>query len=279
MREILAFDPYADATATAAQGVKLVDLDTLVAQSDFVSVHCPLNDSTRDLIGPKQFGLMRPDAYLINTARGGIVNEDALYEALQHGRIAGAAMDCFVGEPLSRSAPFRAVRTSAAGAPFDRLDGRDVPRHRQHDLPGDGRVGAGPAAARSDQRRGARAARLPPEVGAAAHRLIAMLKRAAAANSRRPATLRTRGVARPPDCGKSACNCPTALPTIRPYAISPRPFPLVPGVLVNIAVQPDGSERVEFGGACAAPHLSGGKGRLHDKGQDGLRWACCSPST
>jgi phosphoglycerate dehydrogenase-like enzyme len=105
MREILAFDPYADATTTAGQGVKLVDLDTLMAQSDFVSVHCPLNEFTHDLIGPKQIELMRPDAYLINTARGGIVNEDALYEALQHGRIAGAALDCFVGEPLS--APHR----------------------------------------------------------------------------------------------------------------------------------------------------------------------------
>lgn len=101
MRQPLAYDPHVDREAANKSGVKLVELDELMAQADFVSIHCPLQESTRNLIGRKQLGLMKSEAYLINTARGGIVDEDALYEALVHGRIAGAAIDCFVGEPLA----------------------------------------------------------------------------------------------------------------------------------------------------------------------------------
>ena len=105
MRPPLAFDPFLSPERAAEIGVTLVSLDDLLAQSDFVSVHCPLNDATRDLIGRRELALIRPDAYLINTARGGIINEDALDEVLSEGRIAGAALDCFVGEPLT--APHR----------------------------------------------------------------------------------------------------------------------------------------------------------------------------
>jgi phosphoglycerate dehydrogenase-like enzyme len=101
MRRPLAFDPYLNPKAAEAAGVSLVTLDELLARADFVSVHCPLNDNTRNLIGRRELGLMKPDAYLINTARGGIIDEDALDEVLQQRRIAGAAIDCFVGEPLA----------------------------------------------------------------------------------------------------------------------------------------------------------------------------------
>jgi phosphoglycerate dehydrogenase-like enzyme len=101
MHPPLAFDPFADREAAAHLGVTLVELDTLMAQADFISIHCPLNASTRNLIGRHQLGLMKREAYLINTARGGIVDEDALYDVLLHGQIAGAAIDCFVGEPLA----------------------------------------------------------------------------------------------------------------------------------------------------------------------------------
>jgi len=74
--------------------------------SDFVSIHCPLTDKTRGLIGRRELALMKPEAYLINTARGGIVDEDALYEALEQGRIAGAALDCFATEPLTAPSRF-----------------------------------------------------------------------------------------------------------------------------------------------------------------------------
>ncbi len=101
MKQPLAFDPFLDPKVAAEMGVTLVPLDELLERADFVSVHCPLNDKTRNLLDKRELALMRGDAYLINTARGGIVNEDALDEALREGRIAGAAIDCFVGEPLS----------------------------------------------------------------------------------------------------------------------------------------------------------------------------------
>jgi phosphoglycerate dehydrogenase-like enzyme len=101
MRGTLAYDPFIDAQVAARVGVELVGLAELMSRSEFVSVHCPLNEGTRNLIGAKELALMKPGAYLINTARGGIVNEDALFDALRDDRIAGAGIDCFVGEPLT----------------------------------------------------------------------------------------------------------------------------------------------------------------------------------
>jgi phosphoglycerate dehydrogenase-like enzyme len=82
------------------RGAVKTDLDALLRESDFVSIHCPLMESTRQLIGRRELSLMKPTAYLINTARGGIVDEPALQEALAERRIAGAALDCFIEEPL-----------------------------------------------------------------------------------------------------------------------------------------------------------------------------------
>ena len=101
MRPPLVFDPFAPAGALAECGAKAVSLDELLANCDYVSLHCPFNDKTRNLIGARELALMKPTAYLINTARGGIVDEDALFDALSGRRIAGAAIDCFVGEPLT----------------------------------------------------------------------------------------------------------------------------------------------------------------------------------
>jgi phosphoglycerate dehydrogenase-like enzyme len=101
MQTPLVFDPFVPAAAIADAGAKSVSLEELLAQSDFVSLHCPLNEKTRNLIGARELGLMRPDAYLINTARGGVVEEDALHNALATSQIAGAALDCFAGEPLT----------------------------------------------------------------------------------------------------------------------------------------------------------------------------------
>jgi phosphoglycerate dehydrogenase-like enzyme len=107
MRETIAYDPHADAATAAKLGVRLTDLDEVMRSSDFVSLHCPLTERTRRLIGRREFSLMRPDAYLINTARGGIVDEDALHDALREKRIAGAALDCFETEPLMEPSRFR----------------------------------------------------------------------------------------------------------------------------------------------------------------------------
>jgi phosphoglycerate dehydrogenase-like enzyme len=97
MNEPLAFDPF----VSAVEGVRLVTLEELLRQADFVSLHCPLTEKTRGLIGARELAFMKPEAYLINTARGGIVDEEALFHALRDRRIAGAAIDCFVGEPLT----------------------------------------------------------------------------------------------------------------------------------------------------------------------------------
>ncbi|HUR52597.1 MAG TPA: aldolase/citrate lyase family protein, partial [Gemmataceae bacterium] len=100
MRPPLVYDPFVGATDATRLGVTLVTLDRLLFESDFVSVHCPLTDQTRDLIGARELGMMKRTAYLINTARGGIVDEAALDAALREDRIAGAAVDCFATEPL-----------------------------------------------------------------------------------------------------------------------------------------------------------------------------------
>lgn len=97
----IAYDPFVPGSVYEELGVRSVTLDELLATADFVSVHCPLNDQTRGLIGADELARMKPTAYLLNTARGGIVDEDSLLEALQSRRIAGAAVDCFDGEPLS----------------------------------------------------------------------------------------------------------------------------------------------------------------------------------
>ena len=101
----LAFDPYASTQHAAELGVELVSLDELLRDSDYVLVNCPLNSETRGLLGTEQFARMKKDAVLINTARGPIVNEAALIEALQSGQIAGAALDVFEKEPLSADSP------------------------------------------------------------------------------------------------------------------------------------------------------------------------------
>jgi len=99
MNPPLVFDPFVSPESVAQSGARAVSLDELLSSADFISIHCPLNEQTRGLIGRRELELMKPAAYLINTARGGIVDEDALFVALAEHRIAGAAIDCFVEEP------------------------------------------------------------------------------------------------------------------------------------------------------------------------------------
>jgi phosphoglycerate dehydrogenase-like enzyme len=131
LAQILAFDPLIDPAVAAGLGVKLVPLDELLASSDFVSLHCPLNQHTRNLIGRRELLLMKQEAFLINVARGGVVDEDALYETLKAGRIAGAAIDVFVGEPLkepSRFGEFENVLLAPHSIAVTREHGRDIGR-------------------------------------------------------------------------------------------------------------------------------------------------------
>jgi D-3-phosphoglycerate dehydrogenase len=90
-------------------GVRMADLDELLTQSDFVSLHCDLNAGSRHLIDRSRLARMKSGAVLINTARGAVVHEEALVEALQSGAVAGAALDVFEEEPLPAASPIRAM--------------------------------------------------------------------------------------------------------------------------------------------------------------------------
>jgi phosphoglycerate dehydrogenase-like enzyme len=106
---LLAADPYIAPGRAEAVGCALVDLETLLGEADIVSLHASLTDETRGLIGEKQLRRMKPTALLINTARGEMVDEDAVVQALAEGWIAGGAIDAFSREPLPPSSPLRRV--------------------------------------------------------------------------------------------------------------------------------------------------------------------------
>jgi phosphoglycerate dehydrogenase-like enzyme len=111
LRRILAYDPYVSSAQAAEIGVELVDLDTLLAVSDFVCINCPLTKDTFHLIGERQIQRMKPSALLINTSRGPIIDQAALTRALQARRIAGAALDVFEQEPLAADDPLTQLDT------------------------------------------------------------------------------------------------------------------------------------------------------------------------
>jgi phosphoglycerate dehydrogenase-like enzyme len=102
---LLAADPFVKQEQVAGLGVEMVDIDTLFRESDFVTINTLLNKNTRGLIGKELFDLMKPTAYFINTARGPIVQHDALVAALREKRIAGAGIDVFPVEPPPQDDP------------------------------------------------------------------------------------------------------------------------------------------------------------------------------
>ncbi len=96
---VIAYDPYVTSARAQQLGVQLVTLDELLAQSDFITIHMPKTPETTGMISTEQLAMMKPTAYVVNVARGGLIDEDALYEALVSGTIAGAGLDVFVSEP------------------------------------------------------------------------------------------------------------------------------------------------------------------------------------
>ncbi len=102
---VLVFSHAADAKLAAQLGIQMVELDELLQRSDFISVHCKVTDETRELLDSRAFRLMKPTAYLINSARAVVVDQEALLEALNEKRIAGAALDVFWYEPLPANHP------------------------------------------------------------------------------------------------------------------------------------------------------------------------------
>jgi D-3-phosphoglycerate dehydrogenase len=104
---ILAHDPFA--TVDAGSSIELVELAVLLAESDYVTLHCPLNDATRGLIGATELAAMKPTSYLLNLSRGPVVDQTALVDALSSGQIAGAALDVVHTEPPDPSDPILAL--------------------------------------------------------------------------------------------------------------------------------------------------------------------------
>jgi D-3-phosphoglycerate dehydrogenase len=102
---LIAHDPYADPSLAAELGVTLTDLDTVFREADFVCVNCPLSNETHHLVNRDRLALMKPTAFLVNTARGPIVDQAALTEVLQAGGIAGAGLDVLEQEPPDADDP------------------------------------------------------------------------------------------------------------------------------------------------------------------------------
>ena len=100
---VVAYDPYVTAARAQQLGVTLLSLDELLAQSDFITIHMPKTAETTGMISTEQLALMKPTAFIVNVARGGLIDEDALYAALTSNRIAGAGLDVFVSEPPTDS--------------------------------------------------------------------------------------------------------------------------------------------------------------------------------
>ena len=106
---VLASDPFVDGETMAQHGVEKVGLDDLLRRSDFISVHAPLTDATRHLLGPREFGMVKAGAVLVNTSRGSVVDNEALAEAVRVGRLWGAGLDVMEQEPLPLDSPLRAL--------------------------------------------------------------------------------------------------------------------------------------------------------------------------
>lgn len=120
--KLIAYDPYVQPARAAQIGVRLVPLDDLMRESDFITVHLPKTAETAGLIGEEQLKIAKPTMYLINAARGGIVDEDALYRAISEGRVAGAGLDVYAKEPCTDSPLFgleSVVATPHLGASTD----------------------------------------------------------------------------------------------------------------------------------------------------------------
>jgi D-3-phosphoglycerate dehydrogenase len=107
--KVIVSDPFLTPERVEALGVETAAFDDVLARADVLSVHVPLTAETEGLIGEAQLARMKPTAFLLNVARGGVVNEDALLNALQNKRIAGAALDVYSAEPLPADHPFRSL--------------------------------------------------------------------------------------------------------------------------------------------------------------------------
>jgi D-3-phosphoglycerate dehydrogenase / 2-oxoglutarate reductase len=124
---VVAYDPYLQPARAAQLGVELVDLDTLLKQSDFITIHLPKTKETANLIGVEALKKVKPSVRIINAARGGVLDEAALHDAIVEGRVAGAGLDVYVTEPCTDSPLFQldqVVATPHLGASTDEAQER-----------------------------------------------------------------------------------------------------------------------------------------------------------
>ena len=125
--KVIAYDPYLQPARAAQLGVQLVDLDELLSQSDFITIHLPKTKETANLIGVEALKKVKPTVRIINAARGGVLDESALYDAINEGRVSGAGLDVFSTEPSTDSPLFtldRVVATPHLGASTDEAQER-----------------------------------------------------------------------------------------------------------------------------------------------------------
>lgn len=107
---LIAYDPFASVEYARNLGVALVNLEELLKEADFITMHTPLNEKTKGLIGAKQLAMAKPSVRIINCARGGVIDEEALFEAVESGKVTGAAVDVFTEEPAKNNILFKSDR-------------------------------------------------------------------------------------------------------------------------------------------------------------------------
>lgn len=133
---VLAYDPYLPPKVAEEDGVTLLSLDELLRTSDIVSLHCKVTEETKGMIGAREIALMKPTAILINTARGVVIDQHALVEALENKRLAGAALDVFWQEPLPENHPILKM-DNVVITPHIGSASADVPLHQSKMIVGD----------------------------------------------------------------------------------------------------------------------------------------------
>jgi D-3-phosphoglycerate dehydrogenase len=124
---VIAYDPYLSADKVSALGVKLVELDELLKTSDFITIHLPKTKETLNLIGEEALSKVKPTVHIVNAARGGVLDEEALHKAITQGRVAGAGIDVYATEPCTDSPLFsldQVVATPHLGASTDEAQER-----------------------------------------------------------------------------------------------------------------------------------------------------------
>ena len=119
---VIAYDPYISPEMVDKLGIKGVSLDELFARSDYITVHTPMTKETRNLLNADAFKKMKKGVFVVNCARGGIVNEQDLYEAIQAGIVAGAALDVFMKEPPTGQPPLESG-SGGGDSPFGGVNG------------------------------------------------------------------------------------------------------------------------------------------------------------